>query len=211
MGRHYTGADTTANAPKLRLSDLLRAGVFRRQGKASVRITWDKHHWCEMEVVNTGHTRYMDLTTHHLGPYGDPFTGTQRIYLVSKPSNLGKGRVLYFRCPFTHHDCRILYRAYWSETWRSRKGYHRTLFYPIQTMSGWTRHSQREIYAEAKLERLYSKRTTTTYKGRPTRRAIQTAMLEAHAERLAVLGWQPMFMPATIRRAMKKGLDLGMT
>jgi hypothetical protein len=206
MGRPYTGADTTANAPKLKLSDLLRAGLFRELGTINAKIRWNEDHCCELEAVTLEHTRYVDLTTHHLDPYGTPYTGTQRIYLISKPSNLGRGRVLYFRCPQTHSPCRILYRAYWSNTWRSRNGYHRSLFYPIQTMSGWTRHAQREIYAEAKLERLDAMRTTTTYKGKPTRRAIRTAEMEQERERLCALGWQPANFPPRLRRILEKGL-----
>lgn len=206
MGRPDTGADTTANAPKLRLTELLRAGLFRKLGTVTARVTWDQHNWCEIEATTMEHTRYMDLTTHHRDGYGTPYTGTQRIYLMSKRSNLGKGRVLYFRCPFKHDACRVLYRAYCSTTWRSRKGFTWRLYYPLQTMSGFTRHAQREIYLEGKLERMYAKRGTTTYKGIPTRRAQRIAELEAEYERLTAAGWDPTNFPLRIRRILEKGL-----
>ncbi len=138
--------------------------------------------------------------------YGTPYTGTQRIYLMSKRSNLGKGRVLYFRCPFKYDACRVLYRAYCSTTWRSRKAFTWRLYYPLQTMSGFTRHAQREIYLEGKLERMYAKRGTTTYNGIPTRRAQRIAKLEAEYERLTAAGWHPANFPLRIRRILEMGL-----
>jgi hypothetical protein len=206
MGRSDTGADTTSNAPKLRLTELLKAGLFRKIGTVTARVTWDQHNWCEIEATTMAHTRYMDLTTCHRDCYGKPYVGTQRIHLMSKPSNLGKGRVLYFRCPFTYQYCRILYRAYSSPTWRSRKGFSWRLYYPQQTMSGFTRHAQREIYMEGKLERMYAKRGTSTYKGIPTRRAQRIAKLEAEYERLTAAGWDVASFPVRIRRLLERGL-----
>ena len=207
MGRPDTGADTTSNAPKLRLTELLKAGLFRKIGTVTARVTWDQRNWCDIEATTMEHTRYMDLTTHHTDHNGTPYTGTQRIYLMSTRSNLGKGRVLYFRCPFTYEACRVLYRAYSSPSWRSRKGFSWRLYYPMQTMSGFTRHAQREIYLEGKLERMYTKRSTTTYKGIPTRRAQRIAKLEAEYDRLTAAGWSLAHMPIRLRRFIEKGCN----
>ena len=71
----------------------------------------------------------MDLTTHHVDHTGAPYTGTQRIYyLMSKPSNLGKGAGALLPVSPYLRALRILYRAYRCDTWRSRKGFHRRLF-----------------------------------------------------------------------------------
>src|SRR5690606_5372971 len=58
-----------------------------------------------------------------------------KINLVSVKSNLGKGEILYFECPVTKNRCRILYMAYGSHIWKSRKAYRNRLYYPSQIYS----------------------------------------------------------------------------
>lgn len=209
MGRPYTGADTTARAPRLELPCLMKAGYFTKDAEVKGTWRWSNGDHAEIFTKHTPTSAYMDIVTHFEDHAGTMQEARQHVDLCRKPSNLGRGEVLYFRCPWTFTKCRILYRAYHSHNWRSRKGFHRRVLYPSQRMSGWTRHNQRESQVEAKLERLYSMRGTFTYQGTPTRRALRIAELEEQAERLAVLGWHPMLMPVSIRRALEQGVDLG--
>ena len=73
-------------------------------------------------------------------------------------------------------------------------------------MSGWTRHTQREVYSVAKIERLDGMRATTTYNGIPTRRATRIAQLEKNHQRLCFLGWNPAHFPPSLRRVLEGGL-----
>lgn len=209
MGRPYTGADTTTSAPRLELPRLLSAGYFIKNAEVSGTWTWSNGDRAEILTHWVGAEVYMDLTTRFEAHTGEMTEERQRIYLMRKPSNLGRGEVLYFRCPFTLRPCRILYRAYHSRTWRSREAFSYRLYYPAQCLSGWTRHMRRESNVEAKLDRLYSKKVRATYGGKPTRRALRIAQLKEEAQRLALLGWHPMYMPTSLRRAMEQGLDLG--
>lgn len=207
MGRRYTGSDTTAEAPRLELQRMLKVGYFTKGAEVSGTWSWTNGDRAEIVTYRTPSTIHMDIITRWKDYTGQAHEDRQRIYLHAKPSNLGRGEVLYFRCPHTLRPCRILYRAYSSRTWRSREGFSYRLYYPQQTLSGWTRLGQRERDVEAKLERLRAMRWTGTYQGKPTRRAIRIAKLEEHAERLAALAWNPRLLPAAIRRAIEDGLE----
>jgi len=187
----------------------MKAGYFTKDAEVKGTYGWSNGDRAEIFTKRTATSAYMDIVTHFEDHNGTIQEARQRVDLCRKPSNLGRGEVLYFRCPWTFEPCRVLYRAYHSHTWRSRKGYHRRVLYPAQRLSGWTRHNLRESQVEAKLERLRSMRGTSTYRGTPTRRALRIAELEAKYERLAVAGWHPMFMPVAIRRAIEQGVDLG--
>jgi hypothetical protein len=80
--------------------------------------------WNDSEVfmeVSYSWTHPMDGTKHDI---------RQRFDMVSKPSNLGKGSVLYFRCPRSARLCRGLYRAYHARDFRSRWGFSYRLIIP---------------------------------------------------------------------------------
>jgi hypothetical protein len=93
-----------------------------------------------------------------------------KVYFTSVASNIGKGRVWYFRCSFTSKRCRKLYLAAGRFAHRSRS----TGYYDSQVQSRRNRsliqiHSlyqkQEDAYSE-----IYSKGFRTTYNGKPTRR-----------------------------------------
>ena len=94
-----------------------------------------------------------------------------RVLMTSVPSNLNKGDVWYFLCPFTHKRCRILYFI---------NGYfaHREAFsgclYESQSESGRTRaigKTTRKVCGADKLEKELSKKYFKThYAGRMTKR-----------------------------------------
>lgn len=90
--------------------------------------------------------------------------------LVTMPSNLGKGNVWYFRCPFTHKRCRKLY---------SIDGYfmHRVAvkgYYEKQIQSKHYRHLEKTygpyFQRDQLYEQLYSKHFRKFYKDKPTKR-----------------------------------------
>jgi hypothetical protein len=207
MGRRATGVDFTTSAPRLELSALLRVGYFAKEATCSGGWSWSNGDRAEITTHRVGINCYMDITTRWKDYTGQAYEQRQRIYLFRKPSNLGRGEVLYFRCPFTHRLCRILYRAYHSNTWRSRTAFCYRLYYPQQTEPAWGRTLCRENSAERKLDRLYSMRATSTYMGRPTRRALRIAKLVNEIERLAAYMWHPSSLPPNLARAVLQGFD----
>jgi hypothetical protein len=205
MGRHATGIDYTSSAPRLELSELLRAGYFRDRATCSGGWSWSNGERAEVVTARTGPNAHLDITT-HLSQGGQVH---ERIYMHGVRSNLGRGWVLYFICPRTGKPCRILYRAYHSTRWLSREAFSYRLYYPQQAETAWGRHAIREANVERRLHRLYSLRLVATYRGRPTRSAIRIAKLEMKLERLNAEGWAPMNMPPSVRRALADGMDLG--
>jgi len=97
-----------------------------------------------------------------------------KIWLTSVPSNLGKGKILFFICPQTNKRCRKLY---------SVCGYflHRDAFngcmYESQTKSKSYRQIEKQFGAlfksEELYEKLYSKHFKKFYNGKPTKRYLR--------------------------------------
>lgn len=93
------------------------------------------------------------------------------VHIVSIPSNLGKGDVLYFVCPNTGKHCRKLYHN--SKYFLHREAF-RYLYYEKQIESKKTREL-RSIFDKVFLsdevyEEQYKKYFKTHYNGKPTKR-----------------------------------------
>jgi hypothetical protein len=93
MGRPYTGAATVYSSPKLELSRLKAAGYFTKDAEVRGSWTWSNGDAVTITTVNKGAEVHMVLSY----TWTDPWTGKpedihQRIDMVSKPSNLGRGK-----------------------------------------------------------------------------------------------------------------------
>ena len=109
-----------------------------------------------------------------------------KIQLDSIPSNLGKGKVWYFICPFTRKRCRKLHLI--SERFMHRSNLPSGM-YSKQTQSKSLRLMAKfygscfdidRIYQE-----LYSKHFKTHYKGKPTKRYVKLMKQISVAERIS--------------------------
>lgn len=97
-----------------------------------------------------------------------------KVYLTSIPSNLGVGKIWYFRCPHTGKRCRKLYGA-------GKYFLHRAAFphamYDSQTYSKQTRQLLKPMRIAFEKDELHkelcSKGFTTHYNGKPTKRYKQ--------------------------------------
>src|SRR5690349_11165343 len=101
------------------------------------------------------------------------------IIIIGMPSNLGKGLVYYFLCPFTHKKCKILYKGYGALHFRSRESYSHRIYYPCQLSSRLDKHNDRYWAIEKKLEGLDKKYTKYHYRGRKTAKKQRIERLEA--------------------------------
>jgi hypothetical protein len=186
----------------------MRAGYFTKGATCRGGWSWSNGDRAEIISERTFSGLYMDIATTFTDYTGEIRTERERIYLHRKRSNLGRGEVLYFICPRTGRACRILYRAYSSRTWRSRTGFAYRLYYPQQAEPAWGRSLVRGNAVERKLDRLHSMRATSTYLGKPTRRALRIARLEDEAERLNALMWHPSNLPPSLARSVLQGFDI---
>jgi len=200
MGRPYTGAATVYSSPRLVLSQLRKAGYFTKNAEVRGGWTWDNGDAVGMVTQWEGSEVYMELTYTWTHPHtGEKVDMRQRIDMVSKPSNLGKGTVLYFRCPATGRLCRVLYRAYHARNFRSRWGFSYRLYYPSQTCGKLNRWDHQYWQAERALNGTKGKRKPGTYRGKPTKRAKRTDWLWKELERTDALRFSPAAWPKRLR------------
>lgn len=208
MGRDSTGAYTTGESLSINLSFLLKKGFLKRGVTRVGELNWTRNgEPCgSIHVVSSWHSgpapsltlvyTTTDRTTGEKEDREDP------IDMVAVPSNLGKGEVLYFLCPQTGRRCRILYKAYGSRIWKSREAYSNRLYYSCQQVSKRDYFNDRYWTLEKQLEKLYTKRTVRTYRGRVTRRAKRLQRLEQSQAEFDALRWSPAAMPLGLRRSI---------
>lgn len=98
-----------------------------------------------------------------------------RVNLVSRLSNLGRGKYWYFVCPVTKKNCRTLYCV--NGDFLHREAFKNIACYKTQTESKDWRELRRKIerfYSRDEVyKELYSKHFKKFYKGQPTRRYLQ--------------------------------------
>lgn len=179
MGRDRTGAETTAGVKRIELSYLLRAGYLRKWEIAPITLSWSDN-WGNsggsigIEPHYTDEDAYIKLKytiTHR--DTGEKQEFDYNIDLEERPSNLGRGSVLYFVCPETYKLCRILYQAYGSNIFKSRGAYNNRIYYPLQVSSKLGIYNDKYWELEKKLNKLQEGRASYQYKGRPTKKRIR--------------------------------------
>ena len=179
---------------------LLNNGYFRPGESISSTLSWTGGSTVSIGARNINGEISLRLSYSITKPSGEKQSLNYTIDLVEVPSNLGKGKLLFFICPETGKKCRILYSAYGSPLFKSREAYSYKLYYEIQTSSKLYLHTTRYFTLEKRLERLWRMRKTYTYRGRETRRARLIKRLEEKIEREDLLRWM------AIDTRMKKGL-----
>lgn len=200
MGRPYTGAATVYSSPRLELSQLRKAGFFAPNAEVRGEWTWSNGDAVAIVTQRNKAEVYMELSYTWTHPHeGTKHDMLQRFDMVSKPSNLGKGDVLYFRCPRTARLCRILYRAYHARDFRSRWGFSYRLYYPSQVCGKMNRWDEAYWNAERHIEGTKGKRKPGTYHGKPTRRAKRVERLWSQLERADEIRWSPVCWPVRLR------------
>ncbi len=157
MGRYSTGAVTTGSTIRIELSYLLKNGFIQQGRFISATLNWTNGSDIQIQSDFTVDWPYIRLiyknTSYHTG---EVTNHDYKIYFGFLPSNLGKGQVLYFLCPVTNHRCRILYKCYGSQIWKSRYAYRHRIYYQCQISSKLHHYIDRYWTAEKQLEQLYS-------------------------------------------------------
>ena len=185
---------------RMELRWLLNNGYFRPGESISSTLSWTGGSTVSIGARNINGEISLRLSYSITKPSGEKQSLNYTIDLVEVPSNLGKGKLLFFICPETGKKCRILYSAYGSPLFKSREAYSYKLYYEIQTSSKLYLHTTRYFTLEKRLESLWRMRKTYTYRGRETRRARLIKRLEEKIEREDLLRWM------AIDTRMKKGL-----
>lgn len=201
MGRPSTGVMSTTEADTLNISVLVKGGAIKKGEELSGSINFPSGSSVSFRSKYTAEEIYLELS-YKAGENNRK----ERIELATLPSNLGKGEILYFVCPVRYELCRILYRAYNSETWKSREAYRNRIYYPLQLHAKVGRENSRYWYYERKLEHLYKQRQSYYFKGRPTKRlqrveGIEGRRDEANEMRFTIGSFQVWF-----QKLLRKGI-----
>ena len=173
MGRRSTGIMTVAQAEPLNLRDMIQKGAVVKGEKLSGSITFPSGSSVGFYSSYTAEEKFLQL---HYVMNNEKHR--EEIELITLPSNLKKGEILYFVCPRNKNLCRTLYRAYSSPIWKSREAYGIPIYYPLQLQSKVGRDNSRFWNYERRLESLYEERQSYLFLGRPTKRLQRIEAIE---------------------------------
>jgi hypothetical protein len=174
MPRPYTCPTLLDECKTVSISFLSKHGYLNQNQWQTGTITWSRGEGHYKQI--TGQID-IQVNTRINNPYlqlnyrSNDNLKNYKVALISLPSNIGKGIVWYFVCPYTGKRCRKLYLV---------NGYflHRTAFattmYEKQTYSKSGRDEyrafQRLFDRENAYEKIYSKYFKKFYAGKPTKR-----------------------------------------
>jgi len=172
MGRYATYPTTIDDLKTITLTKLKEWG-YLTTGERTGTITWSRngevYSSIGIKLVFTNSTKYLLLDYKCNGE-----AYNYKVYIQSKPSNLGFGEVLYFVCPSTRLYCRKLYFS--SGYFLHRKAFS-GLMYENQIASKKTRYLHnifdRFYLPDSLYEERYKKYFKTHYNGKPTKRYLK--------------------------------------
>lgn len=209
MGRPSTGAWTCGEAKPLRLPYLIKKGYFSKGALVSGVLTWTDWRGDERGSISifcswVNDDIYMRLSYTHTDSQGRKEDFNYKIQLTTVPSNLGKGKVLYFICPASGKRCRILYKAYGYDKWKSREAYRNRLYYEAQISSKRDYANTRYWTLQRQIEKFKSeKQMTYIYNGKVTKRAIRLQRMEGKQLNWDIIRWSPVSFPKSLQGVFK--------
>jgi hypothetical protein len=167
MGRWDTGAITTGQCLQVHIEAFtkhIKKGVTFLVGS----IDYKSGASISVKLIKTGNSYEAELSYTKTRD-GKKEDASYRVPIVSVPSNLGKGEVYYFLCPFSFKKCKTLYMGYGSLYFKSRQAYRHRIYYASQLSSHLDRHNDIYWRLERELERLKKKHPKSHYKAKPTK------------------------------------------
>lgn len=199
MGRSSTGAYTTGDCLRLELSKLKKQGFLKKNCISNGIVKWTNGARIELAANMAESCPYLTLSY----VITDNETKEQYKYcydilLAKRPSNLGKGEVLYFICPYSGKKCRILYKAYGYHKWKCREAYQNRIYYPSQVSSKKGKYNDRYWELEHKLDEYRKGRKSYTYKGKETKRATRIMAMINERNRMDEIRWSAIAMPKAL-------------
>lgn len=140
MGRWATGAVTTGQCLQLHIKSFtqeIKKGWLNFQGSTS----WSSGASIGVALYKEKGNFIVTLDYAKTDRDGTKHPINYKVRIIGIPSNLGKGEVYYFICPFTHKRCKILYMGYGSHYFKSREAYWNRIYYASQLSSHLDRHN----------------------------------------------------------------------
>ena len=176
------------NALQITISDLKKLGYLIPQQEKTGIISWRRNgeKIGSISIKVSMRFDYIELDYTHNGEHVK-----YQIPLVSLPSNLGKGNVLYFECPHTGKLCRKLYSV--GKYFLHREAFKGCIYY-VQTQSRQDRLYRFVRTPDNLHQQLHGKYFKRTYNGKPTKKYIRLMRKIQYAEMVSQQGlrllWQ---------------------
>jgi hypothetical protein len=153
------------------ISDLKKLGYFKKDTFISGTMNWINRYnevtsSISIGVNNSEFNSYLELDYKCNGEQMN-----YRVNIVMIPSNLGKGNVKYFICPFTNKRCSKLHLI--NGKFMHRSALYNPLYSKQVESKRWremTKMFGAPFELESLYEELYSKGFTRYYDGKPTKR-----------------------------------------
>lgn len=182
------------NALQIDIQKLKKAGYLKKDQHTGGVLSWSAGGHVTGEItfqVNTCFETYQMTLEYN-------FKKEPRCYSVSivkRPSNLGKGEVLFFLCPKTGQLCRKLFSI-------GGYFYHRNAFkgtmYESQAQSKKMRFFEKRFGALCDKEQIhkqvFSKHLKKTYRGKPTKKYLKLKALMDKIEKADFLELEAMLL-----------------
>jgi hypothetical protein len=202
MGRHSSGAMSTGEAQRIEISYLFKEGLISRGKFITGSLIWTNGNNIGFQADLSEEKQYIRLIYQNIKHSGEKHDLDYRIYLTSIPSNLGRGEIWYFICPYTGRKARILYKCYGSLDFRSRRGNHYRIYYPSQKASKNYLHTERYFSLEREIEKFQPLIRKKHYQGKETRLKERIRNLKFQKEYHDYIRWN--FLPKSIMKALNK-------
>jgi len=199
MGRDSTGAPIVEATMRISLSYLLQKGYIRKGCIAKGVLKWTNGGEMLVESFYSDRDKYIRLTYTSKGQ-DRTINHDYKIRLAAKPSNLGKGEVLYFVCPISNRLCRTLFFSFRTRTFVCRQAYPFRLYYRSQLSSTLSKANDQFWSIEKILEELAKRKETFVYNGKKTRYALRVERLLEKQRVADYLRWMPVSLPHSLRR-----------
>lgn len=202
MGRLKKNIVTTEQCLKIDLSYLLKHG-FISKGKP-IQKQLQYHNGFVVDIVS-----YFKKNAHYLtASYtlkdrsGKREKHHCRIDLITVPSNLGRGNILYFLCPTTGKKCRLLFLSRSSAIFQAKSAYKERIYYPKQLSSHRQRPNDRFWALADRLVELNGMRETTTYNSHLTKRFLLMEKIYKQYTVADYLRFHPKTFPVRLRKIL---------
>ncbi len=182
----------------LKIKFLKENGVFLKE-KHTVGTFGNKSQRIHYEAFLNDEHSYLKLRYSQKDYYGKRHQMRIVVNIKTIKSNLGKGEMLLFMCPFCYQACRELFKVNYSINFKCRKCYS-TIPYPTQSSSKMWRTNSQYFNVKKTLENLYNMRDTKFYKGNKTKRAKRIEDLEIKLNRYDYQRFSPSTFPLSLRK-----------
>ena len=170
-------ATTTISCKRIELAYLKKSKVLVK-GKVNVsQLSWTDKSSIMITANYTEKNKYLKLQY----AINNEVNKSYKVHLIEKPSNLGKGEVVYMACPFSGNLCRKLYMAHGSNLFMSIRAYNKRIYYRSQ-LSQSNNYNEKYWNLLNQLESKPTKRNQTHYKDIPTKRYLRELELENKLE-----------------------------